>query len=73
VQNTSGRAVRNCRFTLSPVRSFWGFYQVEYDVAANFSQVAADQTLDLNFQDPYAYDGRLGEIESYTLKGRCQG
>jgi V8-like Glu-specific endopeptidase len=73
VKNTSGRPLTSCRFTLSPVRSFWGFYQVEYDVTTNVPQFAADQTLDLNFQDPYAYDGRLGEVESYTLKGRCQG
>jgi hypothetical protein len=72
VKNTSGRSLRACTFTLSPVRSFWGFYRVEYDITANVQDVGADQTLDLTFQDPYADDSRLSGIQSYTLSKRCQ-
>ncbi len=71
VKNTSGRVVKNCEFTLSPVRSFWGFYRVEYDLKTSVTDVPANETLDLNFQDPYANDGRLSEIQSYTLAKRC--
>lgn len=72
VKNTSGRVVKNCEFTLSPVRSFWGFYRVEYDLKTSVAEAGVDQILDLNFQDPYADDGRLSGIQSYTLEKRCQ-
>ncbi|HYX36399.1 MAG TPA: trypsin-like serine protease [Oligoflexus sp.] len=73
VQNTSGRMLSNCSFTLSPVRSFWGFYSVSYDITTAISKVAAGQELALRFQDPYADDSRFTDIESYTLKMSCQG
>jgi len=72
VKNISDRVVRNCEFTLSPVRSFWGFYPVSYDLTVMVKESAVDQTVDLKFQDPYANDSRLTDIESYKLKKTCQ-
>ncbi|WP_141733392.1 S1 family peptidase [Oligoflexus tunisiensis] len=71
-KNISGRAVRNCEFTLTPIRSFYGFYRVSYDLTFRVSESAADQVLNLTFQDPYANDSRLGEIEEYSVKKTCQ-
>ncbi|HYX38584.1 MAG TPA: trypsin-like serine protease [Oligoflexus sp.] len=72
VKNISGRVVRNCEFTLTPVRSFYGFYRVSYDLSFTVKESAVDQTIDLTFQDSYANDSRLTDIESYTLKKTCQ-
>ncbi len=72
VKNVSGRVVRNCEFTLSPVRSFWGFYRVSYDLTFTVKESAVDQTVDLIFQDTYANDGRFSEIQDYKLKKTCQ-
>jgi hypothetical protein len=71
-KNISGRAVRNCEFTLTPVRSFYGFYRVSYDLTFRLSESPADQVLNLTFQDPYANDSRLGDIEEYSIKKTCQ-
>jgi len=72
VKNNSGRLVKNCEFTLTPIRSFYGFYRVSYDLTATVREAAVDQTLDLRFQDPYANDSRLTDIQSYTLEKNCR-
>jgi hypothetical protein len=72
VKNISGRVVRNCEFTLSPVRSFWGFYRVSYDLTFMVKESGTDQTMDLTFKDPYANDSRLTDIQDYELKKNCQ-
>jgi secreted trypsin-like serine protease len=71
VRNSSGRTVTNCEFTLTPRRSFYGFYAVTYDLKLLVPQATANQEIDLPFKDPYEGQANLGPIESTTIKKTC--
>lgn len=71
VKNVSGRAVKNCEFTLTPTRYFYGVYAVTYDLTATVVQATADQEIELSFADPYEGNAYLTGIESTTIKKTC--
>jgi V8-like Glu-specific endopeptidase len=71
VKNVSGRAVKNCEFTLTPTRYFYGIFPVTYDLKANVAQAAADEEVVLSFTDTYEGSSYLGAIDSTELKKTC--
>jgi hypothetical protein len=71
VKNVTGRTVKNCEFTLTPMRYFYGVYPVTYDVTATVVQATADQEIELSFTDPYEGRATLSEIASTQLKKTC--
>ncbi|HYX35668.1 MAG TPA: trypsin-like serine protease [Oligoflexus sp.] len=72
VKNISGRVVRNCEFTVTPVRNFQDDYSVSYDLTLKVNESAVNQKHDLTFQDPFASDSRLSDILKYTITKSCQ-
>ncbi len=71
VKNVSARVVKDCEFTLTPVRSFWNFYQVNYDLTFTIKESAVEQEFELIFKDPFTNSSNLSEIQSYTIKKTC--
>ncbi len=71
VKNVSGRIAKNCEFTLSPVRRFFGFYSVSYDIQLLVPTSAMDEEKQLDFTDPYSAHPYLTAIESYSVKKVC--
>ncbi|MDQ3232899.1 MAG: trypsin-like serine protease [Pseudobdellovibrionaceae bacterium] len=72
VKNISGRTVRNCEFTVTPVRNFQDDYSVSYDLTLKVNESAVNQKHDLTFQDPFASDSRLSDILKYTISKNCR-
>ncbi len=71
VKNVTGRAVKNCEFTLTPTRYFFGVYAVTYDLTATIAQSAVDQETELTFTDPYEGNSSLSAIASTEIKKTC--
>jgi hypothetical protein len=72
VKNVTGRTVKNCEFTLTPTRYFYGVYAVTYDLTASIAQSGVDQETELSFTDPYEGNPRLSAIASTTIKKTCR-
>jgi V8-like Glu-specific endopeptidase len=71
VKNVTGRAVKNCEFTLTPTRYFYGVFPVSYDLKATVAQAAADEEVALSFTDTNEGRSYLGAIASTELKKTC--
>lgn len=73
VKNISNRLVRDCVFTLSPVRSFRNYFDVTYDLKLRLSEAKNGQEFILRFNDNYEGIEGLGPIKSYSISKICQG
>jgi len=71
VKNVSGRMVKNCEFTLTPVRYFFNIYAVTYDLVATVAQSNVDQEIELTFTDPNENNALLSAIASTEIKKTC--
>lgn len=72
VKNISARPVENCVFTLTPVRSFFGFYEVSYDLKLLLPYAETDQEFNLQFHDSFDGIANLGSIKRYSISKTCQ-
>jgi hypothetical protein len=71
VKNVTGRVVKNCEFTLTPTRYFYGIFPVTYDLKVMVAQAAADEEVALSFTDSYEGRSYVGAIASTEIKKTC--